>query len=366
MAAFFANNGSIALKTKRNGEFTGSLRLAGAILPLKGKFNGTGEATVTVHRTGKGESDASEKERRSEGAAAAKPPVSRNVVVALKFEAAPSVRITGTVVAGGAPLAFTALPAAYAGVKPGNHDRDGRRYTVILSSLDPALGHGYATLVIAADGAATLAGKLVDRTSFTAVSRTVDDGNGNWLVSVHVPLYAGGGGMLIGEVLVHGTAPTDSANVVGALEWLRPASSRENKAKTFSGGFLKSLEPTGNSYQFKEGISLISGTAATGSFTLSADPQAAVLAAAKNFPGLWPKNNNPSFTASPAKLAFARKTGVFQGSFARVVNGKSVSTPYEGVILANPLILPGATNPVRGGGFFSTGTASGPVEVTAP
>ena len=45
------------------------------------------------------------------------------------------------------------------------------------------------------------------------------------------------------------------------------------------------------------------------------------------------------------------------------VGGKAVSTPYEGVIFASPLTLPDGTSPVRGSGFFSTGTVSAPVEI---
>jgi len=48
------------------------------------------------------------------------------------------------------------------------------------------------------------------------------------------------------------------------------------------------------------------------------------------------------------------------------LSGKAVSTPYEGVVLGNGLTLPGGSAAIRGGGFFSTGSASGGVEMTVP
>jgi hypothetical protein len=52
---------------------------------------------------------------------------------------------------------------------------------------------------------------------------------------------------------------------------------------------------------------------------------------------------------------------VFKGTFNRTVSGRAVSTAYEGVVLANPLTLPGESAPVRGAGFFTTPAASGAV-----
>lgn len=69
---------------------------------------------------------------------------------------------------------------------------------------------------------------------------------------------------------------------------------------------------------------------------------------------------------SKLTLTFTGTSGVFKGTFSRTVSGKAVSTPYEGVVLRNELTLPGASTAIRGGGFFSTSTASGGVEMTVP
>ncbi|MFA6291108.1 MAG: kelch repeat-containing protein, partial [Victivallales bacterium] len=149
MAALFASTGFISLTTKASGSFTGSLRLEGKNLPLNGKFV-SGVATITIKRAGKS-----------------------NVVVTLNFNSTAPGKITGTVTTGGTPMDFQALPGIYTGTKTSLHPLSGKHYTVILPAPDASLGHGYATLVFAANGKATLAGKLADGTPYTTTSRTV-------------------------------------------------------------------------------------------------------------------------------------------------------------------------------------------------
>jgi hypothetical protein len=336
--AFFAGNGFLSLTTKASGTFTGSLRLEGKTHSFKGKFDSAGEASPpAIKRPGKS-----------------------NAAIHLKFDPAEPDKVTGTVTTGSAmPFELSASL----------HDLGGaKRYTIVLPApdaapaADAALGHGYATMVVATTGVATLAGKLADGTTYTTTSRAVDDGSGNWLVPVHIPLYTASKGMLVGQVLVPRPEPEDSADVTGALEWLRPPN---DKAKAFKAGFLQPLEPTGESYQPEKGKSLLTGTDASSAFNLTADPESWVLTESQELTGTWPKTNAPSLT-KPAKMTLTLKTGVFKGTFLRMVGTKKISTPYEGVILANPLILSGGSSPVRAGGFFSTGTVSGPVELTVP
>jgi len=164
--AFFEDNGFVSVTTTDSGGFSGTLRLEGKTLALRGQFDGYGEESLVVKRTGKS-----------------------NAVVELVFDTMAPGKISGNVTTDGNPMTFTALPGNYSGVKTDVHPLGGKRYTVILPAPEAAYGHGYATLVVAANGTATFAGKLADGTTFTTTARTVDDGSGNWVIPVHIPLY---------------------------------------------------------------------------------------------------------------------------------------------------------------------------------
>jgi len=341
MVAFFLGNGFVTLTPTGTGTFTGSLRLEGQTLPLTGKFDGYGETTLPIKRTGKSA-----------------------VTVGLKLDLAAPGKVTGTVT-GGTALAFTALPGVFTGVKPSIHPLNLARYTIALPAPDAALGHGYATMVVDAKGLATFAGKLADGTTFTTSARTVDDGANNWVVPVHIPLYTSFAGMLLGEVVVPKTEPAAAADVTGSLGWLRPPNT---KATMFQAGFLKTLAPQGERYRLTTGLSLLTGDATTGNFTLTIDPGLSALTTALTQNGTWPKTNLPALNKpilTGLTFTFTPLTGVFKGAFLRPVSGKAVSTAYEGVVLGTSVELtPGI--PLRGVGFFTTGNASAAVELTMP
>ena len=335
MAAFLGGTGFLAVTTKTDGTFTGSLRLEGKSLPLKGKFV-EGAAVVVIKRTGK--SDA---------------------VLTLKVDFAAPGKVSGSVNIGGADMPVQALPSL---PKTTIIQIAGQRYTVILPAPDDSIGHGYATLTVAAKGTGTLAGKLADGTIFTTTAQIEDDptDSTSWLLPVYIPLYAGSGGLLAGEIYL---SKSETADVNGSFGWLRPANSA---AKIFPSGFLKALAPLGKRYQLTKNISLLTGTTDVGNFTLTLDQSGIVLPSAISQDVTWPASNVPMLTApvTPGlKLGFAGTTGIFKGTFIRTLNGKPVTTTYDGVVFASSLTLPGEATPVRGGGFFSTGTASGTVEI---
>ena len=78
MGAFLLGNGFVTLTTTGTGTFTGSLRLEGQSLTLTGKFDGYGETTLLLKRTGKSA-----------------------VAVALKLDLTAPGKVTGTVTPGG-------------------------------------------------------------------------------------------------------------------------------------------------------------------------------------------------------------------------------------------------------------------------
>jgi len=213
-------------------------------------------------------------------------------------------------------------------------------------------------MVVDAKGLATFAGKMADGTTFTTSARMVDDGGVNWVVPVHIPLYTSFAGMLLGEVVVPKTEPAAAADVVGSLGWLRPV---DAKATMFPAGFLKTLTPQGERYRLTTGLSLLTGNATTGNFTLTVDPGLAALTTTLTQNGTWPKTNAPALTKPPTGMTFTftPTTGVFKGTFLRPV-GLTKVTAYEGVLFGKSVELtPGI--PLRGAGFFTAPNASGEV-----
>ena len=338
MAAFYRNAGFLSLTTKTDGNFTGTLRLEGKSLPIKGKFV-DGAVSVSLKRSGK--SDA---------------------VVMANFDFTVPGKITGNVTTGGNAMKFQALPAL---PKSSIQMLSGKRYTVILPAPDATLGHGYGTLVAAANGIGTFAGKMADGTPFTAAGQFEYDptDSKNWLLPIYLPLYPGAGGMVFGDVYLSKTEVLGVGDVTGSLGWLRPVMPA---AKMFANGFLKPLDPIGKRYQQSKGISVFTGTSATGNFTVTADPSATVLLAPVEQEGSWPMTNIPLLNkpvVAGLKMTFTGSTGLFKGTFSRTESGKLIATTYDGAVLATPLVLPGETTEVHAGGFFSTGKESGAVEI---
>jgi hypothetical protein len=84
--------------------------------------------------------------------------------------------------------------------------------------------------------------------------------------------------------------------------------------------------------------------------------------------GTWPASNAPSLRApikQNLKFTYTAATGVFSGNFSRTVNGATIATPYQGVILSRPLAPSGGAG-LRGMGYFTTENASVPVQITVP
>jgi hypothetical protein len=169
------------------------------------------------------------------------------------------------------------------------------------------------------------------------------------VVPVYAPLSRYGG-LLIGELQVPKVEPKGSAAVFGTFEWISP-SSKKRKSQS---GTLKVIEALGASYPtISKGVSLLPG----GSFTLSVGTQ--------NLSGTWTSDNAPRL-ARPAKMSFSASTGIFTGKSAALVNGEWVSAPFEGVLLATPLTLPGENTPIQGAGFSLGTSGSSAVRLTVP
>ncbi len=340
MAAFSVNNGSMQVATKADGTFSGKLFLEGKGLSVKGKFDASGSATVTIKR-----------------------PKASNAVAVLQMDNVAPGKITGTVSTSGPALEFELLPSLFTGAKGNLHPLGGKTYTVALPAPDTGHGHGYAVLKADAKGIVKALGVLADGTKFKAATRITQDSNQNWLLPLHAPVYGKSGGMIFGEAIILQTEPADAADVTGNLGWLRPANA---KALVFPLGFLKELGLIGERYTFTKSISVLSGSSATTGFTQKVSPAGGSTIFQG---GTWPASNVPVLSlpvTDALKLSFSAKDGIIKGSVGQMVNGKSVAIPYSGVIFSNPLTLPGGNTPVRGAGLMSKDAILGQIEITQP
>ena len=141
----------------------------------------------------------------------------------------------------------------------------------------------------------------------------------------------------------------------------------------FRAGFLKSLALQGERYLLKTGISLLTGDATTGNFTLTIDPTLSALPSplVPAPTGSWPKTNLPVLNKpilTGLTFTFTPTTGIFKGAFPWRPVGLTtakVNAAYEGVVLGTSVELtPGI--PLRGTGFFTMGSASAAGILTNP
>jgi len=316
--------------------FTGIIRLQGQAFRFKAQLDARGGSEITIPRAGR-------------------PPL----LVAFRSIETPAARIHGEITADGRLLEFEAFPAAFTGNVGDQHPLAGGRFNVILQKADADMGNGFFAMIVNAKGAARLVGKLADRTAFTIASYLGDGGSTAWLVAVHGPLYLAKTGMLWGELILRKAMVPDGPDLTGRLDWLRPPN-----ARLFHDAFLLPLDVAGERYPVPAmGISVITGWADSTGFSLSArsvDGEDIVQS------GIWPATNRPSLTppvAAGMNIEFSQKNGVLKGTFMRMIDGKGVKVPYEGLMLTESFVLPGFEAGLRGAGFFWNTGAGGSIEV---
>ncbi len=340
---FFLGNGILTVTAMGNGRFTGNVRLEGARHAFSGMFDGFGEATVNIRRAR-----------------------NTDLQLTLEFDTVAPGEIQGTLVSGDLEIPISMLRGTFSGRRPDFHPLNATRHNVILRLPSGEFGRGYASFRISANGTATVAGKLADGTVFTSSSRVVTANVEDWLIPVYVPRYLQSKGMVWGELLIDVSASGSPEEVVGGIEWLRPANS---KAPIYPAGLFESLTPRGTRYTVPKNISLLSGTNVPAPFSLVLDTESQVLGGTEEIDGVWPEKNNPSLEKpAPLKttLSFAPATGIYRGTFHRPISaGKTAVTRYEGIVITNPIELPGEA-PIFGAGYLTTGTQVSGVLIIAP
>jgi len=332
--AFFHENGFVQMTVRSDGGFTGALRLEGKSQPFSGRFDGFGEAEISLKRTGRSPID-----------------VSVTLDVTLP-------EIHGTVASDGASIEFSALRGVYSGTAKNMHPLAGRRYTILLPDDQGKWGNGFATVSISPNGTASLVGTLADSTYFSTSARLTSRQEDEWILPVQVPIYSKSEGMIFGELSFSQEDAPGLPDAAGRLAWLSPGAA----------GFLGSLTAWGEHYQLTRNLSLVGGGAVPASCQLTFDPLKKILPSVAILHGVWPASNVPALEKSDSKLAtwsFMPTTGVFRGNLVPGVAGNLSSAAFSGVMFSHSLDLPGA-GPVHGGGFFRIQGQSGEMNIISP
>lgn len=188
-------SGRAVVSVTPTGSFTGTIRFAGATYVLRGQFDGTGHVTLTLPRRGLAP-----------------------LTVALQLDLS-GAGLTGSVTDGTITDTIQSN-RVYDSIASGPYTKAGR-YTIVLppdaASTDATLpqGDGYAVLLIAKTGAATLSGTLPDGHSILFGSRMSAQND----LAIWIPL-APAGSALAGSLAI---TPTDVSDLQGTVRWTRAA-----------------------------------------------------------------------------------------------------------------------------------------------
>jgi hypothetical protein len=217
-----AENGVVRLTISSCGLFTGRLYLAGRTRSFTGQFNVDGEATVTI---------------------AGADPVTISLEVDLSGGGG---GVTGSIAGGADGLdgaEFTLGQSTFNGRT--NVAPQAGRYTLVLGS-DLAItgsaapqGDGYAAVVIGANGAATVAGRLADGTPYSATGTVANDGS---LTLYFVPSGEEAGSSVEGLLTFR---TTDASDLDGTLTWTKAPKAGD---AFYPGGFTIQMPVAGSHY----------------------------------------------------------------------------------------------------------------------
>jgi len=213
-----AQSGLVRLSLSAGGLFTGRIQLPGQAWSFTGQLDANGFATVTI-------------------------PGSGQLTITLQADlTGGSGQITGTVSDGTNSFGFTISQSTY-NAKTNAAPQAGR-YTLVLEpnaaptgSVPP--GDGYAAIVVSANGAATVAGRLADGTPYSATGRVANDGA---LALYFVPSGAPAGSSVNGLLTFRST---DVSDIDGTLTWTKAPKAGD---AFYPAGFCTQLPSVGSSY----------------------------------------------------------------------------------------------------------------------
>ena len=334
-AEFIRHAGQIALQLTPNGSFTGSCFIAGKRVGIRGEFDVSGNATVSLPQG-------------ISGAAS-------RIDMLLGHDNFGH-RVTGTVFIGAAEIGFVCLPGSFDG-KDTVFPQANRRINAVMASQGMsayAFGHGYFTATTGADGVFKISGRLPDGTPVTGVSRVITDEVGDWRAPFCL-LLSTVRGLVMGEIVVS----DDSSAVYSEIpfDWARPAN---DKAKAYAEGLLEELDVQGQWWTWVKGKSMLGGNGDGTTFVLSIDPDGEVV----QLSGTWDASNLPVWQdAMPKEFRFRvnSSNGTFSGRVPAGVDGRAAG--FQGILVSPTGADLGAGVPVLGAGFWRSGEESLPVEI---
>ncbi len=296
------SSGYFLLKTTKTGRFSGKLISAGITYPLRGQIDGEQGAQFTVARRGK---------------------TALEINLQLGSDG-----VVGTVSDG----SFTSeLLGQRATFDTSNRATDftGKFTFLLPGNVSPSpSGHGFAALVVNANGAVSVRGVLSDGTAFS--QKTFVAGNGE--SPFYVSLYRGNGSIF--GWLTFTNLP--SGDVHGALQWVKTSAA---DVKNYPAGFTNLTEILGSRFAAPpRGVPVLNFTNATalleGGNLPTPSSNSIALNTKNKFVVVAPNANRLTLTVSPA-------TGLLRGRFLNPTSGKT--SQIKGVLLQKQNV---------GGGFF--------------
>jgi hypothetical protein len=232
-------SGLMRLTVSESGLFTGQVRISGTTLGFSGQLDTDGAAAVTIAGSG-----------------------ANPLTITLQADLTGGTGdVTGSFADGAETFAFAASQSTYNATT--NAAPQAGRYTLVLApnqattGADVPQGNGYATVVVSANGAVTVAGRLADGTPYSATGRVANDGT---LALYCVPSGAPAGSSLNGLLTFRST---DVSDVDGSFTWTKTPNAAE---AYYPGGFSTELPSVGSRY-VRPAAGLLSAEAFSGPAT---------------------------------------------------------------------------------------------------
>jgi hypothetical protein len=343
-------NGQVLTTLNGNRQFSGALLINGSKAGFRGKFdvngNWSGQVTLAGHTV--------EIEMLLEGGELGN-------------------RVTGTLGIDGVnqedAASFVCLPVFNTGFPGDEFELAGAQINAVLMSegiSGKSFGHGYAMGKCGKDGVVRFTGRLADNTAWSGAARVVRDEVEGLRLPIAVALTTVRG-LLIGEATIN-TGPDEGELHLQSntpWRWVRSANS---KSKTFAQGFVEELGVMGQVWSWTKGTSVLGGSSANFTLTLSAPSGFKIAAGAESLSGSLGASNKPTWTSAPPKgftMKIMPASGLVSGNLPGTLDGKAAVLSYWGLIFPGDMELDSGT-PVRGAGFISGRGASGTMEIIVP